>query len=806
MADSSSITIGNMPNDGGSAIYFDLGDPIIFPHGLTPIPVENEETRAVIGRALTEDRLLAVFPELPPRPQLDALPDRYEFRVFEFSGKAHAANGVLARIVKKMDFPDGTTRAVLRGICRIAFESMFRDREGLLRVRYKRTPDVTDESPEESGGHLKSVQSLFQQLISLGAGAPEELQNSILSATDAGRAADQLADELNFRLAEKFFLMLTPSVKKRLSFLTILLNRELETTRLGIKIQNDVHEAVGEQQREFYLREQLRTIQQELGEDTRNPDIAEIEDRLKKSELPEETAKVAEKELSRLALLPTSSPEYHISYTYISWLLDLPWRVFTEDRLDCATARRVLDEDHFGLEDVKKRILEFLAVLQLRGKGPDQKAPILCLVGPPGVGKTSLGKSIARAMNRKFIRMSLGGVRDEAEIRGHRRTYVGAMPGRILQNLKRAGSNNPVFMLDEVDKLAHDFRGDPASALLEVLDPAQNNSFNDNYLEIGYDLSKIFFIATANVAEDIPAPLLDRMEVIRLPGYTVLEKREIARRFLAPRQIEANGLDFKRIHFLLPAIDEIINHYTLEAGVRNLERTIAQLCRRIAGKIVGGEISASETVRIDKAMVGELLGSRKVLLDKAVRFPEPGRAVGLAWTGAGGAILPVEFVALPGGKGNLKLTGSLGKVMQESAETAFSVVRAAAADFGISPDYFTGHDFHLHVPDGATPKDGPSAGITMTTAMLSLALGKPLRSDLAMTGEITLHGRVTAVGGIREKTVAALRAGIRTVLMPAENRKDYEELPEEVRGKLKFFFISDYRDALKKVFAGGETK
>ncbi len=801
MADSSSITVGKMPTNGGVAVYFELSDPIIFPHGLTPVAVEGGEAMTAVENALQSDRLLAIFPELPLREQLETVPDRYEFRVFEFEGHAHTATGVLARIVKKMEFPDGSTRVVLRGVRRISFDTMFRDGKGVLQIRYNHINETANDDAKVAAGRFKSVQMLFQELLTLTPNVPEELQVTVLNSTDAGRAADLISDELNFRLAEKFLLLLTASVSRRLELLNILLTREIEITKLGIKIQSEVHEAVSESQRDFYLREQLRTIQQELGLESRNPDIVEIENRLKTTDLPDAAKKVVEKELSRLGLLPTSSPEYHISYTYISWVLDLPWRVTTEDCLDCRTARLVLDEDHYGLEDVKKRILEYLAVLQLRREDPDKKAPILCLIGPPGVGKTSLGKSIARAMNRKFIRMSLGGVRDEAEIRGHRRTYVGAMPGRILQNLKRAGSNNPVFMFDEIDKLAHDFRGDPASALLEVLDPAQNNAFNDNYLELDYDLSKVFFIATANVEEDIPAPLRDRMEIIRLPGYTVLEKREIARRYLVPRQIEACGLDPQRVHFLLPAIDEVINYYTLEAGMRNLERAIAQVCRRIACRIVDGEQSKESAVKVDRALVSELLGARKFLLDKAENFREPGRAVGLAWTGAGGVILPIEVAAIPGGKGNLKLTGSLGKVMQESAETAFSVVRGIAPDFGVDAQYFFENDFHLHVPDGATPKDGPSAGITMTMAILSLVRRMPLKPDFAMTGEITLHGKVTAVGGIREKMVAALRAGIREIIMPEENRKDYEELPEEVRAKLSFHFAADYRDALKLVFA-----
>ena len=449
--------------------------------------------------------------------------------------------------------------------------------------------------------------------------------------------------------------------------------------------------------------------------------------------------------MARLEVIPQAAPEYHISYTYITWLLDVPWLKFTEDRLDCLEAAKVLDADHYGLEDVKERILEFLAVLQLR-KNDDRKAPILCLVGPPGVGKTSLGQSIARAMNRNFVRVSLGGVRDEAEIRGHRRTYVGAMPGRIVQNLKKAGTANPVFMLDEIDKLANDFRGDPASALLEVLDPAQNYAFNDHYLEVDCDLSKVFFIATANLLDTIPGPLRDRMEIIRLPGYTSFEKREIARRYLVPRQLKASGLTAKQVRFHLSGVDELIDYYTREAGVRDLERTVGQVLRKIARRIVEGKIEAGAPVSVTPKLVQELLGPRKFLLDEAENAG-PGYATGMAWTSCGGVILPIEVIAIPGGKGALKLTGSLGKVMQESAETAFSLIRAHAAEWKIEPAYFNEHDFHIHVPDGATPKDGPSAGITLTLALISLLTGRSLIPRLSMTGEITLRGRVTAVGG-----------------------------------------------------------
>ncbi len=787
---------------GGSASFFPFSDPFLFPRGITSKVFTDMEHIDAAKTALKKDRLLAVFPELPPQDLLETLPSSLELKVFEFNKIAYAGNGVLARVVKHYNYPDGSVKVVMRGISRISFESMFRDGDGVLFVRYSVCEDRIDEPENESAARFRSVLNSFLELSSM-IGVPEDFQLSVQNCDDPGKACDMIADELNFRPVEKFLLQSLYSVRMRMDMLALLINREIETTRLGIKIQTEVHHAMNENQREFFLREQLRAIQNELGEDSRNPDVIELEKRLAETTLPEEAAKVVKKELSRLGVLPQASPEYHISYTYISWLLDVPWQIFTEDSLDCRLAGEILDEDHYGLEDVKKRILEFLAVLQLRGDDPEKRAPILCLVGPPGVGKTSLGKSIARSMNRKFVRMSLGGVRDEAEIRGHRRTYVGAMPGRILQSLKRAGANNPVFMLDEIDKLASDVRGDPASALLEVLDPAQNSTFSDNYLEIDYDLSRVFFIATANVIEKIPAPLLDRMEVIRLPGYTAMEKREIAKHYLVPRQLAETGLDKFKVSFRAAAIDELISYYTLEAGVRNLERSVAQVCRRIAGRIVAGEIDPDETIIVDKKLVNELLGARKYLLDMAEKNTVPGRAAGLAWTGAGGVILPIEVLAVPGGKGVLKLTGSLGKVMQESAETAFTLVRSVAGEYGVDEAYFTANDFHLHVPDGATPKDGPSAGITMTMALLSLARGVKIRDYVAMTGEITLHGKVTAVGGIKEKMVAALRAGMKEIIMPEENRKDYQELPDEVKSKMKFHFVSDFRSALKIAFAGG---
>ena len=780
---------------GSAARLFVLHGPVVFPYSLTPVSVENEENAAIVREAMKTDRMIAVFPvynytgqgvptELPGIP------------VFKSGGEKLSKIGVLCRIVRELQLPDGSLKIVVRGVKRIAYESLDKDIDGTLRVQYIPVEEDAQANAEyENIARIKMIVSMFHELSSMLQNFPEEVQAAMENNTLACRQADVLADAMHFSMDEKVTLLALTDLTARLDLLAVLVARELEIASLGLRIQNQVQESMGDSQREFFLREQLRIVKRELGEESRGGDIGFLENKLADTELPENVQEVVRNELERLECLPTSTPEFHISFAYVNWLLDCPWCKFTEDRLDCDVARKVLEEDHYGLEDVKERILEFLAVLQLRNGEQSSKAPILCLVGPPGVGKTSIGQSIARAMNRKFIRVSLGGVRDEAEIRGHRRTYVGAMPGRIIQNLKRVGSSNPVFMLDEVDKLAQDFRGDPSSALLEVLDPAQNHSFNDNYIELGFDLSKVFFIATANSIESIPGPLRDRMEIINVPGYTSLEKREIAKRYLVPRQIAECGLNSKQLSFRIAGIDSLIKFYTMESGVRELERVIARVCRKVAKSIVSSD-SESKKYVVDTALIAELLGKKRYLPDGLRKDAKPGYALGMAWTGAGGTVLPVEILNIPGGKGNLKLTGSLGKVMQESAETAFSFVRSIAGKYGVEPEFFNTHDFHIHVPDGATPKDGPSAGVTLVTALVSLISRRLVKSALSMSGEITLHGHVTAVGGIREKVTAASQAGVKTVILPEENRKDADELPEEVRNKVEFHFVSDCRQVL----------
>jgi ATP-dependent Lon protease len=620
---------------------------------------------------------------------------------------------------------------------------------------------------------------------------PAELAIMAMNLDDPGVLADLIASTLNIPLEDKQAILETLEVKERLAKVNVLLNKELSVMELGSKIQSEVREGIDKTQREYFLREQLKAIQKELGEkDERTVEIEELRQRLIQAKLPPEAMKEAERELDRLAKMPPAAAEYTVARTYLDWLIDLPWAVSTEDNLDISQAQKVLDEDHYDLEKVKKRILEYLAVRKLKA---DMKGPILCFVGPPGTGKTSLGKSIARALGRKFIRMSLGGVRDEAEIRGHRRTYVGALPGRIIQGIRKAGSNNPVFMLDEIDKLGMDFRGDPSSALLEVLDPEQNYSFSDHYLEVPFDLSKVMFITTANILDPIPPALRDRMEVLDLPGYTEEEKLGIAKDFLVPKQIEAHGLSKENIKFEDQALRRIALEYTREAGVRNMEREIANICRGVARKVAEGQKGLTV---VEAESVPSFLGPAKFFSEVAERTSEPGVATGLAWTPTGGDILFIEATRMKGRKG-FNLTGQLGEVMKESAQAALSYVRAKAKTLKIPENFFDSSDIHIHVPAGAIPKDGPSAGVTIFTAITSLLTGRPVRNDVAMTGEITLRGLVLAVGGIKEKILAARRAGITTVILPKRNEKDLQEVPEQVKKDMKFHFVQRMDEVIR---------
>jgi ATP-dependent Lon protease len=611
-----------------------------------------------------------------------------------------------------------------------------------------------------------------------------------MNIDNASRAADLIASNINLSTSEKQEILETYETGKRLEKLIGYLNRELQVLELGSKIQSEVKTELDKSQREYYLREQLKAIRRELGEaDERTMEIEELKGKIESANMPKDARQAADRELDRLGKMPPQAAEYTVSRTYLDWLINLPWAEGTKDNLDVAKAKEILDEDHYDLDKVKERILEFLAVRKLKA---DTKGPILCFVGPPGVGKTSLGKSIARTLGRKFTRISLGGIRDEAEIRGHRRTYVGALPGRIIQGIRKAGSNNALFMLDEVDKIGADFRGDPAAALLEVLDPEQNSFFSDHYLEVPFDLSRVMFITTANVLVTVPAPLLDRMEVIELPGYTDEEKVEIARKYLIPRQLEAHGLTAKTLAFEDDAVRLLISEYTREAGLRNLEREIGNISRKVARKVAEGKRGRTT---ITSEGVHDYLGPRNFFREVAERTMVPGVATGLAWTEAGGDIIFVETSMMKGGK-SLNLTGRLGEVMRESAQAALTYVRSRADELKVDESFYENYDLHVHVPHGGVPKDGPSAGVTIATSMLSLLTKRPVRADVAMTGEITLKGRVLPVGGIKEKILASRRAGIRNVILPSKNEKDLIEVPEIVKKGLNFIFV----DNLDEVF------
>ncbi|MBN1863946.1 MAG: endopeptidase La [Victivallales bacterium] len=776
-----------------------IHDVIIFPYTLSPLAIESPEVISMVEDAIAGDKLVCIFPAVPPAPVggKEALDTQFgEFESFDSGGKPLSRAGTACRIVKKLRFPDDTVRILVRGLKRINALAVKNVPPAVPLVLYEDLLTVTEDDIEVSA-LAQSVMKLFQEIVSISPVIPEELKIAVLNVNDNARMVDLVVDALNTSFSERLRLLAIPVLKERMRLLVILLSRELEVLKVGTEIQMQVSSTLGQTQREMFLREQLKAIKKELGEGNKNPDIVAIEKTMSETDLPEHVMELLKKELDRLSMIPQAAAEYNVAHTYIDWILSVPWKVFTEDTLDISKARRVLDSDHYDLVKVKERILEFLAVLQLK---KDRKSPIICFVGPPGVGKTSLGQSIARAMDRRFVRMSLGGIRDEAEIRGHRRTYVGALPGRIIQGLKKAKSGNPVFMLDEIDKIGNDFRGDPAAALLEVLDPQQNNSFNDHYLELDYDLSSVMFIATANITDTIPPALLDRMELIRLPGYTSSEKRHIARRFLIPRQLKENGLKQRQLFFPSATIDEMISMYTREAGVRKLERTIGTVCRKTARKIVEKQVVPKSRTVLRPGVLKEYLGPRKYLRDEASSKPEVGSAVGMAWTSVGGTILNVEVTTMKG-KGVLQLTGSLGDVMKESAQTACSLVRSRARCLRIKSEFFSAHDIHIHVPDGATPKDGPSAGIAIFIALASHLTGRAVRPLCSMTGEITLRGKVTEVGGIKEKVIAALSAGIKDIVLPDDNAKDLQDIPEEVKRRLKFHFVKDVSEAVSFLLA-----
>ena len=748
---------------------------VIFPSAIVPLLISRESSLKLVDDCLKGDRILGLAAQ---KNAEDENPEPH----------ALFSRGSAGRILKVLKYPDGSVRILVQGLKRIEIREHLQ-REPYLRARVVQLHDISLPSKDLNALQAHLV-SQFAKFVSMVPYLPDELQGVVMNIKDPGKVTDFIASNLNISTDEKQDLLNTLEVRGRLEKLSTILNREVELVELGHKIQSQVQSELNKNQKEFYLRQQMRAIQKELGEgDPRSGEIEELRKKIEDAQMPEEARKAAENELERLRIIPPESAEHSMVRTYLEWLVNLPWSSSTEDNLDIPHARQVLDEDHYDLEKIKDRILEYLAVRKLRH---DPKGPILCFVGPPGVGKTSLGRSIARAMGRKFIRLSLGGIRDEAEIRGHRRTYIGSLPGRIIQSIRTAGSNNPLFMLDEVDKLGMDFRGDPASALLEVLDPEQNFSFSDHYLDVPFDLSKVMFITTANYLEPVPPALRDRMEVIELAGYSEEEKLEIAKRHLIPKQIRENGLTDSLITFADEAVWTIARSYTHEAGVRNLEREIGRVCRKIARAVTEGQ---TEPVVVNMDKVAELLGPEKYFSEVAERTQDPGVAIGLAWTPNGGDILFIESTRMAGKKG-LTLTGHLGEVMKESAQAALSYIRSRADRLGIPADFFENCDLHIHVPAGAIPKDGPSAGITMAVSLASLLTGRPVRSHLAMTGEITLRGRIMPIGGVKEKVLAARRAGVTTVIMPKRNQKDLEDVPANVRAEMQFRFVDTIDEVL----------
>ncbi len=748
-----------------------IRNAVLFPAAVAPFDVGREKSVALVEDIENLDQpIIAIMAQRDPSTDDPDQSDLYPV-------------GVAARVLKALKHSSGNYSLILQGLVRIRLEQVVTS-EPYLRARVSRLNEPPAEDVE-SEALAMSLRDIAKQVIQLMPELPREAGSLIDSIQERGQLADLVAANLDAPVDEKSQLLETLDPKERIRKVLRLLTRQLEILKMRERINSQIKEEMGKNQREYVLRQQLKAIKEELGEEEGDQgDLDILEERIAKANLPSEADSVAHKQLKRLRQMQVGSAEYTVVRTYIDWILDIPWSKQTADNMDIAAVRKVLDEDHSGLEKVKKRIVEYLAVRKLK---TDKKGPILCLIGPPGVGKTSLGRSVARALGRKFHRISLGGVHDEAAIRGHRRTYVGALPGQVIQGMKKATTVNPVFMLDEIDKIGHDFRGDPAAALLEVLDPEQNDTFSDHYLEIPYDLSKVMFIATANVGDTIPAPLKDRMEIIEIPGYTRREKLDIARVHLVPKQLEEHGIKPEQVTLEDAAIESIIDHYTREAGVRNMERQIASVIRGVAVKVAEGEqgpwaISDEDSLR-------PYLGAPRFSSEVAERTAETGVATGLAWTSVGGEILFIECTKMHG-TGKLQLTGQLGDVMKESAQTAMSYVRTRAKGFGIAEDFLEKSDIHIHIPAGAMPKDGPSAGVTMMTAIVSLLTGIHVRHDVAMTGEITLRGRVLPVGGVKEKVLAAHRAGIKRVILPERNTADLDEVPEEVRETLEFVPVS----------------
>lgn len=763
-----------------------LRNTVLFPQQIMPLSIGRDKTLKLVSDHSDVNRLVGVVAQRDSNVENPSQDDMYSY-------------GVAATIMRVFDMPDGSKSVIVQGVQRIRLREFIQaDPYWIARID-ELVEILPDPKDIEIEALIINIKNIFQKMAGLAPYITAEQSSMILNIQQPSRAADAAISALNISTEEKQAVLEILDVKERLEQAHLTLNRVLQTLELGNKIQSDVQDEISRTQREYFLREQLKAIQKELGEtESSNPEIAELKEKIEKAQMPKDVHDVARKELDRLVRMSPMAAEYTVSRTYLDWLIEVPWNVFTEDNMVIEEAGKRLDSDHYGLDKVKKRILEYLSVRKLKN---DMRGPILCFVGPPGVGKTSLGRSIANALGRKFVRMSLGGIRDEAEIRGHRRTYIGALPGRIIQGIRKAGSVNPVFMLDEIDKVGMDFRGDPSSALLEVLDPEQNNSFSDHYLEVTFDLSKVLFIATANLADPIIPALKDRMEVIEIPGYTEEEKLHISQKFIIPKQISEHGLKPDKIRFDRDAIRYVIHEYTREAGLRNLEREIAAICRAVAREVAEGKKTATV---IDKKSIYKYLGKIKFFSDALVRINKPGICTGLAWTPAGGDILFIEATKMKG-KGNLTLTGQLGEVMKESAVAALSQIRSQAEELGIEED-FDKIDLHIHVPAGAIPKDGPSAGITMFTAIYSLLTDQVVRNDMAMTGEITLRGAVLPIGGLKEKILAAHRAGVRMVILPDKNEKDLDEVPKQIRDEMTFTLVKEVSEVIRAAVVPKKTK
>jgi len=760
-----------------------LKETVVFPDSAAPLAIGQERSIALIDEVVTRDGMVALVTAKDPEVEQPGWEDLHEI-------------GTAAMVHKLIKVPDGTLRILVQGLQRIKLDERVQD-EPYLVGAFSELPDVESDS-KELEALARNVQMLFGRIVALVPYLPAELELAAANVDDASALSHLVASTMRLKTEEKQQLLEQPDVEQRLRELSLILSRELEVFELGTKIQSQVQSELEKGQREYFLRQQLKAIQQELGEgDPEQAELQDLRERVEQAELPEEARKAVDRELGRLERLPSASAEYGVIRTYLDWILSLPWSKTTEDNLDLERARQILDEDHYDLDKVKDRIIESLAVAKLKN---DVSGSILCFVGPPGVGKTSLGQSIARTLGREFVRVSVGGVRDESEIRGHRRTYIGSMPGTIIRALRDAGSRNPVFLIDEIDKMGADWRGDPASAMLEVLDPEQHSTYRDHYLDLPFDLSKVLFITTANQLETIPPPLLDRMDVIQLSGYTEDEKVGIARKYLVPKQLEAHGLDPEKVTLTEGALRTVIREYTREAGVRNLERQIAALARKAARRVAEGKARGS-TTRIDERRVRSWLGPRRFAGEVRRRTADPGVATGLAVTATGGDVLFIEASSYPG-RGRLRVTGQLGEVMQESAQAALSWVRSHSELLGLDPEWFAEHDIHVHVPAGAVPKDGPSAGITMVTAIVSLVSGRPVSEQVAMTGEVTLSGQVLGIGGVRDKVLAAQRAGVRRVILPKENEPDLADLPTEARKEIEFVLADHVDEVLAAAFDG----